>query len=445
MSFIEILFWLSSIFFFVAIVFDKNIFVLFGFISLAPKVLNWFGNIGYYTYSGLPIAEFIQVIAMLLITIIVAFAVKHAYNTNKIKKKEEREKKEKEDAFRLGKWEFPALRFYQECRSSNVLPSNNDDFSKRKVLLIVQSYYEKAGMPKEYWDLYNSRLEEYYNVGHREEQNQKAAEKLKKLTPVPGEFAEVNEAVLYFTGEAAKNSNGIEKRKTNLEALILKEEKIKDQYAQQLRDLRGVTTYTSTEKSWVPSAILGGVLAGPAGAVLGGYSAMKNNESEIKSNVFWAGEAFRNQARGAVLASQIEPFYESAKERRNKLIEEFYECDKKVVMLPQENITEKVNIENILITKTESKILKLKAKIETTVAMPNENMRLDGFIHAKVYRGDIFVDDMYIPLPLHGISTGERVDIYGVCKNAIDYKTGYRAEICDSSFFFVEKLTNDSL
>ena len=78
MSFIEILFWLSSIFFFVAIVFDKNIFVLFGFISLAPKVLNWFGNIGYYTYSGLPIAEFIQVIAMLLITIIVAFAVKQA-------------------------------------------------------------------------------------------------------------------------------------------------------------------------------------------------------------------------------------------------------------------------------------------------------------------------------------------------------------------------------
>ncbi len=385
-------------------------------------------------------------VGVLILTLIIASIVSSNNVKRETKEKIEAQKREREaeiEVMKSGNWEFPALSFFQECSDNSVSPMKSDDFSKQKVRLIAQSYYVNAGLPKEYWEIYNEKLTHYYRMGQEEAEAiiKENNEKLK--IPTEGTLS-LEDIILYYVGTEAKELSGIEKRKFHLDALITQRQSVIDFYVNMLKEAGAWgTTTVNSEKSWVPSAVIGGLVGGTAGAVLNGINAMERNEHRRKIDASFNETSLWLRNQGDEVSRKIQPHIDSAIKVRDILKNELEECEKKVVVIPEETLKENITLTDLKVEKTEGNTLKLSLKIRMNGDMPNDRMRLDGIIHTQIYNGDIFVDDIYVPLPVYGLLPNTNYTIYGACKKSIASKTGYTAKICELlNFSFVERMTN---
>lgn len=355
-----------------------------------------------------------------------------------------REEEREQQRIQNNEWEFPAEKFYLECSRHKVSPNKTDEFSIKKVQIIAEQIYNESGLPEKYFSLHNEKLPKYYMIGKQivKEYNEEAIREAN--TPKEGTFP-LEDILPYYVGQEAKNvTSGVEKRKIHLDMLIFEKENFIQFYEEKLIELGELHSYSVTpEKSWITKAAVATAVAGPVFGLLAGYNQIEKNKTVHQRN-------FENVTRTThdnYLKSEQAKIYKSNiksyKDEMNNYIQKHQNCDSLVELEADESIINSINYSDISVNKTDTDTLHITMKFENASNNKNPNMVLDGIIHAKAYCNNMFIDDVYIPLPLDGVKGRETVELTGACKKSIKKDKGYTIAIQnDSRFFLIEKTGN---
>lgn len=406
------------------------------------------GSLAYLIYvSIIPELSFLKIAITTAVAIVPAVigTKLQISKANKAYRKEQEEiRLEEEMAYQKiqkNEWEFPVEKFYLECSKHKVSPKKADEFSIKKVQIIAEQIYNQVGLPEEYFAVHNEKLSDYYKMGMQiiKRQNEEAI--LEANTPKES-IIPFEDTVSFYVGQEAYNvTSGIEKRKIHLDMLIFEQENFINYYEEKLMELGELLSFSITpEKSWVTKAAVGTVVAGPVFGLLAGYNQIQKNKIAHQRNL----ENINTTIKINYLKDEQAKIYrgnlKSHKSQRDYYIEKHKNCDTLVELEADENIINSIKFSNEIITKTENNTLHITMKLENVSNNINPNMVLDGIIHAKAYCNNIFIDDVYIPLPLEGVKGGETVELTGACEKAIQKDKGYTIAIQnDSKFFLIEK------
>ena len=427
-----------AVFMFVYAYTNKGIFLLGALGALAYLV--YVSIIPEFSFSKIALATAIAILPAVIGTKLTISKANKAYRKEQEELRLEEEKKY--EKIQKNEWEFPAEKFYLECSHHNVSPKKTDEFSIKKVQIIAEQIYNEAGLPEKYFAVHNEKLSTYYTTGMEIVKRQNEEAILEANTPKEG-IIPFEDIVSFCVGQDARNiTSGIEKRKIHLDMLILEEENYIAAYEEKLMEIGALTSPSITpEKSWVTKAAIGTVVAGPVLGLLAGYNQIEKNKTIHQRNL----ENLNNSLQLNYLREEQIKMYKSHlkshKDKRDYYIEKHKNCDTLVELEADENIINSIKFSNEIITKTENNTLHITMKLENVSNNKYPNMVLDGIIHAKAYCKNIFIDDVYIPLPLEGVKGGETVELIGACEKAIRKGNGYTIAIQnDSKFFLIEKI-----
>lgn len=363
------------------------------------------------------------------------------------KKKAEQKKEEAYQSSVLrGEWVFPHMEFFELCNANKIPVHDSSDFAKLKLQKAVQMILDRHRIPPEIGKLHLNRGEEYYRLAEEEiraeaRRQAEADSTLTRYTP-----AEAEKRLLEGIHQVRK-LHGLQKREHMLRNQIAGLEAERNAIYESLNGSDNQPRFTYTkEKNWATWGGIADGLAGPAAGVATALKVQQDNERIREQNkVFMQAnamlDAMARQHREKMLAKCAE-----LREQQKKLEDELETLQLKVVFdQPEsEEIADCLSLKGATFEKTESGILSVSAKVSCVIPperKPIPQLVVDGSIHARVYTGDRFVEDIYFILPGNGISAaGSSCQVHSLCTTALPVEGEYRLELGeDSSLWLMER------
>ena len=331
-----------------------------------------------------------------------------------------------------GKWDFPAEKFYNLCKNQAKLTSMDNEYSLIKAKRIAEKYMEKDLIDPSYYEPYftSEKLKFYFEKGKilAEEKAQKNLQRKEgeKHLVIKGNPTKEEKT---FLDRAAVLSSlyGNKKRKAMLANLIsdydVKINELKK--GEEALKILGTAFLAQQQKetSW---SIMGGIadgIAGPAAGLAVAAETMANNRKIQEHNT-----SMRNAAMAIMSgAPKLSGNRYALEIEQEKINQQITKADNKISLTNPDAtaIWEKLQIKDVTITKTSSKILaatmtvSLKESLELDVP-DNVRMVIDGIVKGRIFVDNIFVGDVLFPLPIYGIPTkkGAEFILDGFCKNS---------------------------
>lgn len=330
----------------------------------------------------------------------------------------ERQKRQRINQAKVGVWDFPSKRFYEECVKQKATKIT-DDFCVRKMVLIAKRIIEENQIPEEYGAKYTSEeaVKTYFKEGKKEKQaenkEKKERERIEHMTPKYSIFPPEIEEKRAFQ-DYIKDLSFNEKRKAYYNFLIKEKEKeVADmekakEAAMKLSGAIINSAYQQPKNDW---AVMGGIasgLAGPvAGAMVASQAIAENSRIEQQNQT---NKAYASNLAYSVISStdSISQKIRTAKREIERYKESINDLSYKVVF--KESDTKELF--NHLSFKSSINTVEGQNYVEAKIIVSSDYQHkeaedfiivIDGILKVKLYCGNTFVDQFYIALPENGI------------------------------------------
>lgn len=284
-------------------------------------------------------------------------------------------------------YQFPAEKFFDECRKNKILSIDNE-FAKKKVWVLFCGILDEEKIPTEFREKYVSRIESYFNEGKKEYDRK---EEIKKITPQWSKLDEKKKEIV-SANKRNKNLIGIEKKRRKITDDIYREKRL----------------IADTENTLANVDKLDG---GSRMQVIMGMSNIQSN-LEFSKNIV------------------------------KRLEKELEELDNKIIL---DNYSTQEIFENLNITCSVEKryddVLEVKLRIFNNLkpdAPDDVKLIADGSIQIDVYYGDILVDSVPVSLPDKGIVCGAGANLITYCEKYMIGDGEYTCKITPNHLWLME-------
>lgn len=368
-------------------------------------------------------------------------AIRSIVRTTKRKQKlEEDERKRNEKTAKIngmikaGTWEFPLDKFYLRCKKENLIALDNEySFLKAKqiaeqVILEADRHIDLANCV-EY--LSKDHLEDYFKAGelnYIDKQAKKEADKQRIAKKPTNSSPKAKQKVFMERASEIAAVSGNDKRVMMLKTMISDIDKkimAKHEGEKALRQVGMI--YAEQQQKESDWAIIGGIaegIAGPAAGVMAATETMVNN-NRIREHNAAMRKATMDIMSGLtdVMGDRIQ-----LEESRGQLYKKLNEARQKIVLSKPtaEEIMKNIEISEMSVQRYRSGVV----SVALTVALKNPfeldvpdgvNMVVDGTLKGEVWFEDVYVGDVFLPLPLYGIPSNmtEKITLDGMCGRSV--------------------------
>lgn len=354
-----------------------------------------------------------------------------------------------------GKWTFPAEKFYQLCDNGHATDLNNE-FGFRKARLIAEQLIKEysADIDLENCGEYLKKesLEDYLKKGmsladesaararKAEERKIQAQKQPRSVVPTPQESECIKKA------SALIKLYGCDKRISiltdSLNDYIAKVQSMSENIDRAIGLVDVPKSLQKKEQDW---AITGGIadgLAGPAAGVIAAANTVAKNQKIREHNAQMQNLSVQLRAE----VSRMMAHCSELERERDKISKALDEARRKVVLSKPDatEIWKNINIVKTTVKKSSSGVLSATAPISLRNTLnldvpDNVQMVVDGVLKAEVWFEDKYVDAMYFPLPLYGVScnTSEIYTLEGMCGRSVEYNGEYTLKFGDEQNLWV--------
>lgn len=363
-----------------------------------------------------------------------------------------------------GKWKFPEELFWDKCKR-NKATDVADKYQLLKIRKIAEELLVENNIPKEYHPIYisDNKILQYVSNCEKNDQEKekrvaeelKAQKKARELAYKIPQDAKLNseENRLVSFHSKLKNLKYEDKRIEYLNHLINETQIALNVICRDIDSINKGTqamissAYQEKTYDW---SILGGIasgIAGPvAGAMVAGQAIQENQRIEMQNA--------ENRAHIASVAGQIytSDTYFSKLKKKESLENILKELQSQLGDISIKIIDKDVSLDSLLnvlsieVQPNSKKQKVVKFKVKYTCNAQQEfsktyKMAIDGTILVKAYCDNIFVDEVYVPLPLDGVAVGETKSEQGyLTKYMLDgSKRNYRFEVVPNALWLIER------
>ena len=307
-----------------------------------------------------------------------------------------------------GTWQLPPLELYELCSGAGFTDLTSE-YARIKVQMLVPDLLQKHAVPPESYPLYTSpeRLAETLRAG---------AEMVRSGAVPYADITEEEKALLLRCRTLAE-CTGIEKTAFELDEEIREKQRKKkdlEKNREELRDLahqaRSNVHMERTEDPGV-AAVLAETFGGPSAGAAAAMEATRKNAAIEAENRRRQEEADRRADEIYEDSFSVSMRLSALEKEIRKLEREKQDLQNKVVLedLDRKKIFRKLQLEPTF-ERTDSGAVRITVRIANGYVpkdVPEDvPMAVDGTLAGKLYAGDLPVDDVLLPLPLHGVKCG---------------------------------------
>lgn len=368
----------------------------------------------------------------------------------------EQKKQEMKQIWEQGEGTISAFEFYLTLHNSKIY-SLDAAYAFERAKMVATDMMGRQGAPQscQYKYLSKDKLSQLFQAG-AEEYNRRIWEPQKSNPRYDARLElEFAFSLLNKTGCQKRISMfqhaivRLKQKAQMLENAIPSVKAMEDKVDGELKAL-GVAMIQASQQKPASWGLAGGIAEGIAGPIAGvavAASVMQENAEIENRNALNKAYYTDLTAKMLMSARQSHTSYDMEWERgalleeADKLSKKIKENENKIVLegVSAEELKQHIQLKLINVVRDEDNILNVEIRVKNTYVPPRVKMAVDGMVSADVYSGDVHVGTAHIPFPLYGITSGQTVNLVGLCPHYLEGEHKYTVKFTYRNLWVMEQ------